>query len=400
LTTGEAEDGFRFGYQLGRADEGFSFLSDILDAQLSAGDSGNLFFLGGYLRAVAERDQTRFEKVLDNCASNPTSMLWIPELTSRSGRLTEMSADRILRMAEKGEIRAAALRVFMYGGLVKQLSEDQLRKWIHFLTKSTDSDAVGVALDLCHMYGHGGKTPVPVDVAINVLSHPTWRAPREGIRGSSLQDYEWCELAQAVISRQPGLGPQLARLIIENMGEEDTIFAEYSEQMNALLSTIASQSPDDVWPIVEEFLGPPMDTRSFYLRQWLWSRSLLDDGRDGALSIFPRKYVWEWIAKDPEPRARYLASFAPKDLGEKDSLMHELLVRYGDREDVRNSIHANYSSESWTGPASDHFKNRRNEFLALRNEEKNPAVVRWLDEHVERLSKEIEQAKFEEERED
>ena len=52
LVTNEAKDGYRFGYELAKRDEGFSFLPALLEARRNAGDNASEFFLGGYFRVV------------------------------------------------------------------------------------------------------------------------------------------------------------------------------------------------------------------------------------------------------------------------------------------------------------------------------------------------------------
>ena len=81
------------------------------------------------------------------------------------------------------------------------------------------------------------------------------------------------------------------------------------------------------------------------------------------------------------------------------SLARAVLVRYGEREDVRRNLRANYSTEIWQGPLSLHYKNKQQKLLCLKDGEDNENVKRWIDEFVEGLEKAIEDAKIGEERE-
>ena len=56
LVTREAKNGYRFGYTLGQLDVECDVWSDIRDAYFAVGDDAYDYFIGGYLRAVFERD--------------------------------------------------------------------------------------------------------------------------------------------------------------------------------------------------------------------------------------------------------------------------------------------------------------------------------------------------------
>src|SRR5205823_4272568 len=79
------------------------------------------------------------------------------------------------------------------------------------------------------------------------------------------------------------------------------------------------------------------------------------------LHAIPPEDIWAWVDIDAERRAWYLATFVPKDLllyPERTSLVREILIRYGDREDVQRNLMANFSSEGWMGPESAHHRSK------------------------------------------
>ena len=72
----------------------------------------------------------------------------------------------------------------------------------------------------------------------------------------------------------------------------------------------------------------------------------------GALNQIPLELIWDWVEGDVVRRAWYLAWFVPPSIIEGEGgicLPRELLIRYGDREDVRRNFSANYSTGMWTG---------------------------------------------------
>ena len=80
-------------------------------------------------------------------------------------------------------------------------------------------------------------------------------------------------------------------------------------------------------------------------------------------------------------------------------LAREVLVRYGDRKDVKNELTANFSTEGWTGPESSHLQGKKECLLKYKTEETNENVQRWIDEYVAIIDKENERAQIREERE-
>jgi hypothetical protein len=71
-------------------------------------------------------------------------------------------------------------------------------------------------------------------------------------------------------------------------------------------------------------------------------------------------------------------------------LAREVLIRYGEREDVRSNLIANFSSESWVGPESLHLRAKKRQLLEFKKREENENVKRWTDEYVFALDQEIE----------
>ncbi|GAH48373.1 unnamed protein product, partial [marine sediment metagenome] len=133
---------------------------------------------------------------------------------------------------------------------------------------------------------------------------------------------------------------------------------------------------------------------------WLRGGDLFEE-EEGQLRFFSTDMVWEWVDQDIEKRAWYLATFVPKVLFKQEGKIcwaRELLIRYGTLKDVRDNLVANFSSEGWTGPASLHFQQKKESLLAFRKEEDNKNVIKWIDDYVEGLNRQIEYEKINEER--
>ena len=150
-----------------------------------------------------------------------------------------------------------------------------------------------------------------------------------------------------------------------------------------------------------QHIGPPIDTQAFYIREWLRGEDRFDREANGALSLFPPESIWQWVNEDIENRAWYVATLVPKSLWRENArvcLAREVLVRYGNRDDVLRTFSSNYSTEGWRGSESLHHLETKRELLEFRKEEIDPNVIRWIDQHIYWLEKDIKRAEMEEER--
>ncbi len=403
LITGDAKNGFRFGYALGAKDPGFSLLPHLLETQRVAGAHGSAFFLSGYVRAMHERDQPRWEGLLDELAGDEELRTWVPELTWRS-RLTDRAALRILGLAKRGAIDILHFQMFGFGSVVADLAEDVLKQWIEFLLASSEREAISIALDLYHFYycRKESKYPLPKELTLRLLTAAPLFRKLDRRRRSQMDDYYWTELGKEFVRKHSSESLELADKVLEHFGEEGTIVEGFHSSTQAVLDEITRRFPSEVWRRITKYLGPPIDSRAFRLRSWLRGDEFFPSGENGVLPIIPLEDILQWVDENVEKRAWYLASLVPKQLFRREGevcLAREVLVRYGARRDVRGNLMANFYTEGWSGPESVHFQTKKQSLLEFRKGETNENVKRWIDEYVASLDKQIERARIEEERE-
>jgi hypothetical protein len=403
LVTNEAKNGFRFGYALGTGDRGWSQLTKILAALRNSGESRSAFFAGGYLRALRERDSELWEGTLDDLANDERLRDCLPELTWRSGP-SDRSMLRLLDLTRRGLIPVGSLHMFAFGGVVQGLAEDVFRSIIEVLLETGERDGVLIALDLYHFYyaQKDSKRPLPEELTLRLLTAPQLFVKGERHNRANMQEYDWTEIGKAFVRSHPGASLQLADVMLEHFGEDGTMVEGFHSQSYAVLNEIVSRFPGQVWQRITKYLGPPIDERAYHLKSWLHGEEVQDRGEAGVLVLIPVEELWRWADEDIEERAEYLASLVPKDLSRAEGricLAREVLVRYGQRHDVRNSLMANFSSGSWWGPESLHYGAEKEGLLNFKKDETDSNVKRWIDEYVAVLDRQIEQARIEEERE-
>jgi hypothetical protein len=189
--------------------------------------------------------------------------------------------------------------------------------------------------------------------------------------------------------------------MLEHFNEDGTIFEGFFSETHSVLNEITKRYPDEIWDKIKKYLGPPIDSRAYSITEWLKGGEHLKR-KEGALSLLSFDKVFRWVDENVKDRAWYLATFVPKDLFYEEaekSIARKLLTKYGEREDVRNSLRANFSSEGWSGPASLHYEEKRKMLLDFKKDEKNENVKLWIDEYVTELDAYIKGAKIKEERE-
>ena len=405
LVTMEAQKGYDFGHELGKRDDSFCLFPMLLAAQRNASENACVYFLSGYFRAIFDRDQSLWEEQLDALIDDTKLNVAIPELTHRSG-LTDRAGLRLLNLATSGIIGVNHLGIFVYGKTIKSLSDEVFTAWIEFLLSTTEKSAVLLALHLYHRFYIFRKPEptLPRELTFRLLVHPSLFEESDLHGSNTMTDYYWAEIGKAFLRRCPEKSLEIVEPILSRFGQDRAIFGVYS-QTCSVLDQIMEWYPAEVWEQVSILLEDRTDfSRAASLEQWLREgNSSGREERTGALTLIPRKKIWEWVDENIENRAWYLAGrLVPKTLSAeewKTSLMREILVRYGTRNDVRSILMEIYSGEGWHGPTSLHFDQKKEKLLCIKADEDNEDVKQWIDEFVEGLDEHIEYAKIEEERE-
>ena len=404
LVTAEAENGNKFGYELGKIDENLSLLPMFLDTQRNAGENANTYFLSGYFHAIFDRDLTLWEQQLDALCEDTTLNAIVPSLTYHAG-LTDQAGLRVLKLAESGTINISDLGLFIYQNAITNLSAGVFNAWIEFLLNSMDRSAINLALKLfCNYYiSRKSELTLPCELTFRLLSHPELFGESDSYRYDTMTDFYWTKTANVLLRLYPQKALDLVKLMLAFFGSDRTIFDAFSQSCS-FLTEATRQYPAEVWEYVSEYLGDRDNfSRTMSIGKWLREADLSETEKEkGTLTLIPREKIWEWVDEDVENRAWYLAGkFVPKTLSIEewhDSLARDILIRYGNREDVRNTLISNYSTEGFWGPASLYYAGKLQKLIDIQNIDNDEKVNYWIDEYILFLEEQIEDAKIREER--
>ena len=398
LMSTAAINGYSFGHELGKQDRQFQLLRVLLEKQKETGKEGGAFLLGGYFRAMFEKDRAKWDHEMDTLAKDSQMVTWVPELTWRSG-LTDAAAERILELAKKGSITISHFRMFCLASALQRLSEEMFKKWIDYLMASSDENAPGIALDMYDYFYLRQKTEnaMPENLTFRLLTHDLLLRDKEP---ETMVDYHWTEVAKAFVNLYPLRSVDLAARVFEV--EDGGFFEGYRGTAKSVLTDIARAQPKEIWQLVARYLGPPFDRRSYFLMTWLKGEEHIfeENHAPGVMAVIPASDVWVWVDEDKASRAPFLAHYVPKHpfAATNQVCPRQILVRYGEMSEVLSALTANFYTEGWSGPRSLHYQRRKNELLQYRHGETNPNVIRWIDEQIEALDRQIEFANIEEEK--
>jgi hypothetical protein len=397
LVTREARNGYRFGYDVGQLDKELRAWPDI-DASLhAAGPDADDFFVGGYLRAIFERDPTIWETLLFKLAAKMEKPELMPRLVWRSG-INEAMAKLILDLARKGRIKPESLEIFSAGRVSSNLSDAAFAEWLSYLIQVGSLSTATAAIHLASMSLHAGRT-LTSDQLKALVAQPIFLERPED-RTASMRSHDWMRVARTLTKLDEGAEPLILRILLTSLANSGAVAESPGRQVDGYLDELVAKHPTATWQIVSDYVTPPLDGRGFRITHWLRGDSGFRGRNPGPMRHIPRAVVWPWVDHDPETRAAYLAGMAPKDFTLEDwkgSLIREILCRYGENDGVRSAVFGNFFTGSWAGPASAHYLSEKNTLEELKATESDPNALRWLEDAIESLEQYIEAAKIEEE---
>ena len=402
LLTARAKKAYLFGHELGRLDSESSLLPNLLSAYQQSQNEKDVNFLGGYFRALFERKPSLWEEQLDLLSKNFFFKPLIPDLTSLSG-MSDKAAQRIVAMVRNEDVDAPHLAALVRGD-IRSLSEETITDATNLTLEKMHSNGAYLALLLLrHYYMIDDQGALPRDVTTRVLLDPYfWN--NAGIEShKSRVDSDWVQIATRLSCENPDIDELLADTILLNFGKDGSIAGLYDSEAYRFLYATIKRKPSAMWSRIASYLGPPIDERAYNLKEWLKGEKGFKTSESSALELINPADIWAWIEKDVDKRAWYFASFVAPYIerdDERSFLARELLIRYGNRADVRRNFTANYSSGVFWGSLKEKFQKRKDHLLEIKKLEPNPNIITWIDEYVTALDNDIEREKIREERGD
>ncbi|MDR3409935.1 MAG: hypothetical protein P4L87_03155, partial [Formivibrio sp.] len=397
LVTDEAKNGYLFGKALGQFDTQRQAWSDILGAYFAAGDRAHDYFIGGYLTAVFEREPESWERIIIDLAAIDQNLQLLPRLVWRSG-MSDAVAGLISRLVRDGKLAPESLGIFSTGRTSAPLTNERFAEWLDILVSIGSFPASAAALNLASMSILGGRTLTSEQLERVLIQPPLFK--NERAQSNTMLSHHWLQISRTLIGIKPEAELIVLRCVIENMGNSGAVTASLGPDGDRYFDELVSRNPAETWRIVSEYIVPPIDIRGFTITRWLRGGMGFNGSDPGPMRHIPREDVWSWIELDPEVRAAYVASMAPKDFTVESwsgSLVRDILCGFGDSEKVQSAVFANFYTGGWTGPASSHYESQKQVLEQIRLNETHPNALRWLNVAIESNDQNLENARIREE---
>ncbi len=399
LTHSEGHKLYQFGYEIGCRDEDKKLLSHILDSQRSAGGNGNTQFIGGYLRALRETAEEEWEKLIIELLFDIDFKEIAGQLIWRTG-VNNNVLEQMLHAYAKGILTAKDFAIIHFSHETKQLDQGLVEEVLSTMLDKNDTEALFVSLEIAEAYycnkDIGRK--MPKDLIFMLLTRDEFFTDRF----DTMQGYYWAKLANKFLDTYPERDLELFKLIMIHLENWRFMTLKSMSAFHSIAEKIAKKKPPETWVIVQNLLGNLDTDLAHGVLHWLEEERNFEDGPGiRPLTYFPMDEVLAWVDEDIENRAPTIARVAPKTL-DKDSdgrITRELLHRFGYLERVKSALSGNFNSDGWSGPASEHYRKKRDQARSWLTGETSPYVIEWIEEYIDELTSQIEYEEISEERE-
>jgi hypothetical protein len=399
LTRTEGHKLYQFGFEIGRRDKSREFLQYIIDSQRGAGENAETQFIGGYLRALREASESDWETLI-------LELLFDDEFKEIAGQIIWRTGvnNNVLRQMlgafAKGILKPSDFTILRFMQDLKNLDQSLIEEVLFALLTSDEEEALFIALEIADaLYNDKGVIrKMPRDLVFELLTKPNFFTDHL----DTMQGYHWGELAKKYIDTYPERDLELFNLIMTHMGNWRIMSLKSTSALHSFAERIAKEKPAETWEIVQNLLADLDTDLAYGILHWLEEERGFGEGRGiRPLTYFPAEAVLAWIDGEPETRAPAITRTAPKTLNQEGDgrITRELLHRYGHMDRVKSALFGNFYTDGWSGPASEHYRIKRDQARAWLNGETSPHVIEWLEKYIDELTSQIEREEIREERE-
>ena len=385
LVTGEAAQGYQFGYELAGRDPKWRLLPGIMGALEGAGAKAKSSFAGGYLMRVREKDAARWNAALDAVYDSGKIRWLLPSLVRLSG-VTDESVKKVMRGVKSGKFGCSAMDYVINS---RNVSSETFTECVELLAESKDVDAAFVALTLIRF--RLGLKDVPKETVLKILLHGNILDRTAKSAATGRGEWEWKEVGLDFLKQHPDDGVRVLEAVVDRMDTHTPLIPELGR--GPVMAEIVKMHGGKAWPALARHVGPPTDRKARMLQLWL-AGPLFDRG-DSAMSSIPISAINAWVGEDCAARAAHVASFLPDNF----AYISEFLSRYGDRQDVQRALCINFGSEGWRGSGAAHYREKKKEVDGLMAGESDPNILSWLRFYSRHLDERIKRHSDSEERE-
>lgn len=397
LYEGEQRQGISFGNRLAlKLKDSKQFLEKSI-ATLENCQNPNITVLGGFLRGLNNTDTTI--DVLLKIANSKKLITYLPSLLA-STTVTKKTSDLILSLITEQKLSIKNLNVFKYGQPLEYLEPKEVENFCRKLSKyNTDGARYALEILYMHCFGTPDRFSYFENLFIEILLNDNLISENE----AGLELHTWTDLVKKYIPRHPNLASHICKELILYCSSD--ILNKYQSISHLKDVTIELLKNDygDIWPHIGKAL---LDDSNWELREGIKELLEIEAGEVkkehlSPLANMPYDYLKNWcnqhVPKGPANIMGLLAVIWENDDNtfDIDELSRNLLLDFGEHEEVRNAASRQlFSFTSW-GSREPYYLRRIKILENLKNLTVKTSLISWIDSEISFLKKEAQKSKNE-----
>ncbi|WP_298788899.1 hypothetical protein [uncultured Marinococcus sp.] len=401
VLVGEQRKAYIFGYEIARLVEEPNFLlieiknqfDEIINQKI---ENINISFVGGVLSALQNENFELVENFLDEFSESPSLGKYTVELT-RYINISENDIDRIIESLKNRKININTLNTLAYGSVLDHLESETILKLIAEIIKH-ESKEFTVSWHILYMYVYNDaeKFKMLSGKFKEMLLIP------DLLINDKIHSYEISEIIKGIIlNDDSGRGEFISSFSRKIMNLLSTkLNFDQLKNLREYTNILMKYGWEHSWPVFAEVLLCEDKIIVYNTINLLESKSLIYE-TTWPLEAVPQEILIEWCKvhiKAPE----MLSTIVPvleDDKNKITSIAYHLVFEYGDNERVLRNISSSLNTFSWSGSLIPYLQ-RQIEVYQTFKKHNSWVVKEWAQNNIERLYKNIENEKKQEEEND
>jgi hypothetical protein len=364
LTSGNANDGLRFGGVIADQDNETRLLDIMLDNTDGAID---LRTLCGY---VCHKKRQLGVSWYDNLVESQTNLLQrrarvLIEVAQRCG-VTSLFARCIIQILQGNFVPFGDVEKLKYLEMDAGVDSEALADLVRTVYGKGHA-ATAVFITQRYIRAHPDEAEGWLDLSMSLIIDATL------IRAGDMTSYHWQQLALRYV---PTHTVPIAEAIFSAHFDRsiEYWFIKHKEAERVLRECVQA-NPTAVWTVLKSRLSAQ---QSDYHCSIGFPKDIL--------SRFATADVLSWIEADPSSRLCLIVRMVPLDFENERTLTCQVIAKYGDRDDVRDAFFNEYVYGVWMGQASEHWDNLATPLRRLAGLTTLRTLREWANYSCQRLA--------------
>ncbi|HKM49767.1 MAG TPA: hypothetical protein VJZ75_01165 [Candidatus Bathyarchaeia archaeon] len=368
LVSDEAHNVGFFGKRLGELDQNHIFLNDLV-----AKTRGHApFLLGTYLGGRdAAGDEETVAHLLDQWTESDEQLVGAILVATSIMRSSHRNLTRILQLSKKGWLQIGQMARLVWTGWAEKLPNDALRAFLACLLADENKASTEAALILLERQLKSSPNET------ESLAPFAWQAlAQESAVEGDMAQYYWGEVSKHYVQSDP---LRLADTVLGLYKSQrvKALFHQNDEPLKAL-GKAAGLKPKEVWDRVAVALLHK-DEASFRLQLGL---------KYWYVQLFESNLLLDWADKHKPDGPQILATLTLPSGAPLNELTRQLLIRYGRDEHIRNKLHGNVQTGTFTGSMTVWLKSKL-EVAKSWAGDSDLSVRNWANQEVADLKEQV-----------